>query len=293
MERAKRYHLKWEKHQQNLVSSFHALRRDGRFCDVTIACDGKSIEAHKLVLSASSSVFNTILKKYSHPHPFIYLKGTKAVDMDAIVEFMYCGEVRVGEDQLESFIETAEEFGVEGLCQDMYKEEITSSDTQKTCLDPGSTTSLERCQQSGLGYVTDKILEDHGSSHLALKSSPVSSTKTKQFGKLRSLIDDFLSGQVTKYEMAEEVKEYKDLEKFAMKRKDGKYGSGARMEHQCMLCGTKFRNKTHLLDHIECAHFSKVLDNKCNICGKRMSTKQSLRCHESRMHAPKKADVKK
>ena len=123
MERDKRYHLKWEKHQQNLVSSFHALRRESRFCDVTIACDGKSIEAHKLVLSASSSVFNTILKKYSHPHPFIYLKGAKAVDMDAIVEFMYCGEVKVGEDQLESFIETAEEFGVEGLCQDMYKEE--------------------------------------------------------------------------------------------------------------------------------------------------------------------------
>ena len=54
---------------------------------------------------ASSSVFNTILKKHSHPHPFIYLKGAKAVDMDAMVEFMYRGEVKVGQDQLKSFID--------------------------------------------------------------------------------------------------------------------------------------------------------------------------------------------
>ena len=253
------------------------------------------IEAHKVVLSASSSVFNTILKRYSHPHPFIYLKGARALDLDALIEFMYCGEVKVGQDQLESFIETAEEFRVQGLCQDTFREETNSPDTQKTCLNPDSTSSLKLCQQNAPGNVTDEILEEQNSSQLGRnsKSSTGYPSKTKELGKLRCLINDFLSGQVTKFKLAEEVKEYKDLVKFSMKKADVKFGSGARTEHQCMLCGTTKRNKTHLLDHIENAHFSKVLDNTCNVCGRRMSTKQSLLCHHQRMHAHKKSVPKK
>jgi len=284
MERDERYHLKWEKHQESLDNAFQALRKDGHFCDVTIACDEKTIDAHKLVLSASSSVFNTILKKHSHPHPFIYLKGAKAVDMDAMVEFMYRGEVKVRRDQLKSFIETAEEFKVQGLCQDVCKEKTNSPDNRKTCPNPDSPFSLKRCD------VKDEILEEQGIIHSgrSSKSPDRPPTKAKQLGKLRSLIDNYLGGQVT---LAEEVKEYKDLEKFATKRKDGKHGSGARVEHQCMLCGSKSKNKTHLLEHIEGAHFNKVLDNKCNVCGKRMSTKQNLLLHQRRIHGPQKLDA--
>jgi len=292
MNKDQRFHLKWEKHQPNLANTFQALRRDGHFCDVTIACGETVIEAHKLVLSASSFVFKTILKKHSHPHPFIYLMGAKAVDMDALIEFMYCGEVKVEQDQLKSFIETAEEFRVQGLCQDISKKETKSPDTQKACPNPDPTSSLKVCQQSMLGNATDEVLEEQKSSHLGRnsRSSPGCAMKTKQLGKLRYLIDDFLS---SKFKLAEEVKEYKDLEKFSMKKKDGKFGSGARIEHQCMLCGTKKRKKTHLLEHIECAHFNKVLDNTCNVCEKRMSTKQSLLCHQKRKHAHKKTFANK
>jgi len=287
MVKDQRFHLKWEKHQLNLANTFQALRKDGHFCDVTIACDEKVIEAHKLILSAFSSVFNTILKKHSHPHPFIYLMGARAVDMDALIEFMYCGEVKVEQDQLKSFIETAEEFRVQGLCQDIFKKETNSLDTQKACLNLDLPSSLKVCQQNVLGNATDETLEEQKYSHLGRnsKSSPGCASKTKQLGNLRYLIDDFLS---TKSKLAEEVKEYKDLEKFSIKKKDGKFGSGARVEHQCMLCGTKKRDKTHLLDHIECAHFSKVLDNTCNVCQKRMNTKESLRSHQQRKHAHKK-----
>jgi len=281
METDERYHLKWEKHQESLDNTFQALRRDGHFCDVTIACDEKAIEAHKLVLSATSSVFNTILKKHSHPHPFIYLKGAKAVDMDAMVEFMYCGEVKVRRDQLKSFIETAEEFRLQGLCQGAREEKINWPENKKICPNPDSTSSLRRCD------VKDEILEEQGFGHSgrSSKSSPDRPpSKARQLGKLKSLIDNFLGGQVT---LAEEVKEYKDLEKFVARIKDGKYGSGARVELQCMLCGSKRKNKNHLLEHIEGVHFSKVLNNKCKVCGKRSSTKQGLLFHLRKIHGIK------
>ena len=169
----------------------------------------------------------------------------------------------------------------------LFKKETNSLDTQKACLNLDLPSSLKVCQQNVLGNATDETLEEQNCSHLgrSSKSSPGCASKTKQLGNLRYLIDDFLS---TKSKLAEEVKEYKDLEKFLMKKKDGKAGSGVRREYQCMLCGTTKGNKTHLLDHIENAHFSKVLDNTCNVCKKRMSTKQSLRCHQQRKHAHKK-----
>ena len=42
----------------------------------------------------------------------IYLRGIKASDMDSLLEFMYCGEVQVKEDQLQSFLAAAEELKV-------------------------------------------------------------------------------------------------------------------------------------------------------------------------------------
>ena len=80
--------LKWEKHLKNLARAFNYHRNESHFCDVSIACEDKVIEAHKLVLSASSLVLNKILKKYPHPHPLIYLKGIRAVDMNALLEFV-------------------------------------------------------------------------------------------------------------------------------------------------------------------------------------------------------------
>ena len=48
--------LKWNDFQQNINTAFEALRKDVEFTDVTLACeDGNQVEAHKLVLAASST----------------------------------------------------------------------------------------------------------------------------------------------------------------------------------------------------------------------------------------------
>ena len=54
--------LRWNNHQSNLVSAFHDLRLGEDFVDVTLACDGRSLQAHKVVLSACSPFFRDLLK---------------------------------------------------------------------------------------------------------------------------------------------------------------------------------------------------------------------------------------
>ena len=102
--------LKWNDFQENVNTAFTSLREDKEFSDVTLVCeDGHQLEAHKLILVASSPIFLNLLKKSRHPHPLIYMKGIKFEDLQAMVDFLYRGEANVFQENLESFLAIAEE----------------------------------------------------------------------------------------------------------------------------------------------------------------------------------------
>ena len=79
--------------------------------------DGQLVRAHKLVLSACSPMFRTMLKKNDHPKPIIYLHGVRYTDIKAILNFMYRGEVNINQEDLNTFLAAAEELRVRGLSQ--------------------------------------------------------------------------------------------------------------------------------------------------------------------------------
>ena len=54
--------LRWSNYQSSITSAFENLRDDEDFVDVTLACDGKSLKAHRVVLSACSPYFRELLK---------------------------------------------------------------------------------------------------------------------------------------------------------------------------------------------------------------------------------------
>ena len=113
--------LKWNDFQENVNTAFGSFREDIDFADVTLACeDGQQVEAHKVILAASSSpFFRNLLKRNQHPHPLIYMRGVKSEDLLAIVDFLYCGEANVFQENLDSFLAIAEELKLKG--DDMTK----------------------------------------------------------------------------------------------------------------------------------------------------------------------------
>jgi len=117
MSSAEKFCLRWNDFESNISGAFRELREDKDFFDVTLACDDDQLQAHKLILSACSPFFRSILRRNRHEHPLLYLKGVKYADLVSVLNFMYHGEVNVAQEELNSFLAVAEDLKVKGLTQ--------------------------------------------------------------------------------------------------------------------------------------------------------------------------------
>ncbi|XP_054268214.1 protein jim lovell-like [Macrosteles quadrilineatus] len=109
------YNLRWNNHQNHLLTAFDSLLQNETLVDVTLICEESSFKAHKVVLSACSPYFERIFSETPCKHPVIVLKDLRGWEVQAIVDFMYRGEISVGQEQLTSLIKAAESLQVRGL----------------------------------------------------------------------------------------------------------------------------------------------------------------------------------
>ncbi|XP_069186668.1 protein abrupt isoform X9 [Procambarus clarkii] len=136
--------LRWNNFHTNITSAFESLRDDEDFVDITLACEGRQIKAHKMVLSACSPYFRSLLKGNPCQHPIVFLKDVTFANLTSILDFMYHGEVNVSHNELATFLKTAEALKVRGLAEDEKKKdaenynESSSPPPPRDPPDPGS-----------------------------------------------------------------------------------------------------------------------------------------------------------
>ena len=83
---------------------------DSSFAEVTLVSDDQiQFQAHKFVISASSSVFKNLLLDNPDSHPLIYLKGVQQQELGSILQFMYLGEVNMLENCSSIFLNNAKD----------------------------------------------------------------------------------------------------------------------------------------------------------------------------------------
>jgi len=118
---AEKFCLRWNDFETNLSSAFRDLRADNDLFDVTLSCGSDTLQAHKLVLSACSDLFRTMFRRTQpvsgQGQTILYLRGIHSADMQAVLDFMYHGEVSVAQEELNSFLSVAEDLKVKGLTQ--------------------------------------------------------------------------------------------------------------------------------------------------------------------------------
>ncbi|XP_026832193.1 protein bric-a-brac 2 isoform X2 [Drosophila erecta] len=109
--------LRWNNYQSNLTNVFDELLQSESFVDVTLSCEGHSIKAHKMVLSACSPYFQALFYDNPCQHPIIIMRDVSWSDLKALVEFMYKGEINVCQDQINPLLKVAETLKIRGLAE--------------------------------------------------------------------------------------------------------------------------------------------------------------------------------
>lgn len=109
------FFLQWNNFQPNLAAGFQDLLQEETMVDVTLAVEGKYLQAHKIVLSVSSSYFKDLFKINPCRHPIVILKDIGYQEMATMLDFMYKGEVAVLEKDMAAFLRLAEILKVRGL----------------------------------------------------------------------------------------------------------------------------------------------------------------------------------
>ncbi|XP_073976672.1 uncharacterized protein isoform X2 [Rhodnius prolixus] len=112
---AEQFCLRWNNHQSTLISVFENLLESETLIDCTLYAEGQILKAHKVVLSACSPCFEKMLCAAEDKSPIIFLKDVKFLELKAMLDYMYKGEVNISQDQLDSFLKTAEALQIKGL----------------------------------------------------------------------------------------------------------------------------------------------------------------------------------
>ena len=106
-------------HRQELIERLDALRRDERFCDVTVAVNGKEFKTHKVVLAAASPFFLALLesdmKESNEQLISIELEEAASSVMDEVLKYIYTGNVSVSKEICHNLIATADYLLLPGL----------------------------------------------------------------------------------------------------------------------------------------------------------------------------------
>ena len=112
--------LSWGEFQICTTSFLSKVKYSEDFSDVTLACDNEELlNAHRLILSAGSSFFESVLQKTGgQTNPLLYIRGVQIEQLKAVMDFLYLGVASVRKQQLDEFLALARDLGVRGLAEE-------------------------------------------------------------------------------------------------------------------------------------------------------------------------------
>ena len=234
--------LKWNEFHQNIVTSYHEIRKNTDFSDITLVCeDDTQVYAHRVILSACSPFFMKLLKKNAHPNPIIYMRGLRTNELNALVDFIYHGEVSIYQEHLDDFLKLAEEMQLKGLSGGNSKVE-----------EPRCDVTLEhnvKVTPKKLSSKQPTIFKTSKDELSVFFANDESSFDQRSFSKIENINSSMVS--------VEDL----DLQINSMIQPNESSTGWI-----CMVCG-KIAKKTHMITHIEANHIEGV-KHPCNLCGK-------------------------
>ena len=252
---SEKFNLTWNDFQTNLTQSFSKLRTDTDFADVTlISDDHEQVQAHRVVLSSCSVFFENIFKKNKgEKHLSLYLCDIQTEDLKNVLDYIYNGQVKIFQEDLDRFLQISQKFRLDGLLQT----QSNNSDSEEN----GFVNRIVETQD--VNMPSSMIMKQNRPKERVEKENSVFNQGLKHKNELTSELS--VLGSVDIQALDEKIKELTEV-------------IGDRCK--CKICGkeTSGRNrKQDLGNHIE-THLE-GLSFECQTCGKCFRSRNALRCH--------------
>lgn len=110
------YMLQWHEHHTSFFRLMEELCREQSLTDVSITCGDVSLEAHSLILGASSPILRSILARGDGKKQTLHFMDMNPYHMQLLLQYMYRGEISVPQAELAPLMNSARALQIKGLC---------------------------------------------------------------------------------------------------------------------------------------------------------------------------------
>ncbi|KAK4300376.1 hypothetical protein Pmani_027419 [Petrolisthes manimaculis] len=107
--------VQWTDHAKIFGEAIGNLRGKALYTDATLACEGRFFPVHKLVLSTCSQYLSAIFEWTPCVNPVVVINNITCKELEALLDFMYIGDVQVKETLLPGVLRAAECLSIRGL----------------------------------------------------------------------------------------------------------------------------------------------------------------------------------
>lgn len=252
---SEKFNLTWNDFQTNLTHSFSKLRTDTDLTDVTLISDDlEQVQAHRVVLSSCSVFFEHIFKKNKgEKHLSLYLCDIQTEDLKNVLDYIYNGQVKIFQEDLDRFLHIAQKIKLDGL--------LGSNNS-----DPEENGFVDRIDETQVENIPSSMKQNRPKERIE-KENSILNQGMKHNTELTSELS---------------VLEAADIQALDEKIRELTEVIGDRCK--CKICGkeTSGRNRrqdlgNHIETHLEGISFD------CHLCGKTFRSRNLLRCHVSRI----------
>lgn len=288
--------IKWNDFNSSIPTIYPSLREERDFIDITLISDDElKFDAHKVVLSASSTFFRNMLRRTSkNVHTLLFLNGVKSSDLQLVLDFVYNGEVKLLQESIPSFLEATSKLRISGLSEptpDANSAPVNSMDrTDLTDFQEFLTNEkIESNEKSFNEYfgetfenIHNQIITNEDQMKIENMIPGPEINGDSPLIKEEDNNQEFSKSQPNQFPPPVIIYDFKgntDIElldakitEFAVKL-DGK-------KYKCGVCGKPNRDRSGIGHHIE-THFA-GLSFKCELCEKEFKSREAIRKHKQR-----------
>ena len=302
------YEINWRNFQPWASDAIKNLFEDQNFSDVTLVSDElKELRAHKVILSASSPFFSSILKTKTNPQPLLFLKGIKFDVLSLILKFIYEGEVNVPHDLVQNFMMIAHEIKIKGLNLEAFENNKDLEYPSKEA-DP---LENDNSKDEEVNYIQEEVVSNEVSVNASETLLESSSSNMKY--ELEALVDDTTTDDNYELEALDEATDIEmDLssenaviseqligsskdQEITIKNEQAylikypKFESSDENRFACTdtICGKSFKSLIHLDNHRKRVHLGEKKE-QCPQCPKKFYSAGEVESHKTYVHSTEK-----